>query len=115
MRWIAFKLFFQVQLASLQQGAPCGGPRRAPHGGRRARHGRVVQVDPIRPTLKSPGTKRMKVKYYKPLSNVAFKFNMRRYTTDPAHVVCGDVQAGSCQISLLLAIHRVRYVSTTFI
>jgi hypothetical protein len=38
-----------------------------------------VQVDPIKPTLKAPGTTRLKVKYDERLSNFAFKFNLRRY------------------------------------
>jgi len=42
--------------------------------------GRVVQVDPIKPVSKPPGTKRLKLSYDDPLSNFAFKFNMRRYT-----------------------------------
>jgi len=39
-------------------------------------HGRAVQVDPIKPTLKAPGTKRLKLKYDKLLSNFAFKFQL---------------------------------------
>ena len=39
-----------------------------------------MQVDPIKPTLKAPVTKRLKLKYDGPLSNIAFKFNLRRYT-----------------------------------
>jgi hypothetical protein len=38
-----------------------------------------VHVDPIKPTLKAPRTKRLKLKYDEPLSNFAFKFNLRRY------------------------------------
>jgi len=38
-----------------------------------------VQVDPIKPTLKPTGTKRLKLKHNQLLSNFAFKFNMRRY------------------------------------
>jgi hypothetical protein len=38
-----------------------------------------VQVDPIKPTLKVPETKQLKLKHIKLLSNVAFKFNLRRY------------------------------------
>jgi len=45
-----------------------------------AHPGRSVQVDPIRPTLKAPGIKLLKVKYDKPLSIFAFKFNLRRST-----------------------------------
>jgi len=47
-----------------------------------------VQVDPIKPTLKAPGTKRLKLNYDKLLSNVAFKFNLRRYTRGA--VMTGD-------------------------
>jgi hypothetical protein len=39
-----------------------------------------VQVDPIKPTLKAPGIKLVKLKHDKPLSNIAFKFNLHRYT-----------------------------------
>jgi TPR repeat protein len=42
--------------------------------------GKAVQVDPIKPTLKAPGTKRLKPKYDQPLSSIAFNFNLRRYT-----------------------------------
>jgi len=38
-----------------------------------------VQVDPIKPTLKAPGTKRLKLEYDVLLSNLAFKFILRRY------------------------------------
>jgi hypothetical protein len=36
-------------------------------------------VDPIKPKLKLPGTKRLKLKCEGPLSIFAFKFNLRRY------------------------------------
>jgi len=39
-----------------------------------------VQVDPIKPTLKAPGAKRLKLKYEKLLSSCAFKSNLRRST-----------------------------------
>ena len=38
-----------------------------------------MQIDPIKPTLKAPGTKRLKLNFDEPLSNVAFNFNLRRY------------------------------------
>ena len=44
-------------------------------------HGRPVQVEPMKPVLKAPGTKRLKLKYNKLLSSLAFKFNLRRYST----------------------------------
>ena len=37
-----------------------------------------MQVDPIKPKSKAPGTKRLKLKCDEPLSNFAFKFNLRR-------------------------------------
>ena len=39
-----------------------------------------MQVDPIKPKLKPPGTKLLKLEYHGLLSNVASKFNLRRYT-----------------------------------
>jgi hypothetical protein len=38
-----------------------------------------MQVVPIKPTLKAPGTKRSKLKYCTLLSSSAFDFNLRRY------------------------------------
>ena len=38
-----------------------------------------MQVDPIKSTLKPPGTKRRKLNCDEPLSNVAFNLNLRRY------------------------------------
>ena len=37
-----------------------------------------MQVDPIKPKLKAPGTKRLKLKYVELLSSSGFKFNLRR-------------------------------------
>jgi len=53
---------------------PGAGPKLA------AALGRAVQVDPIRPALKGAGIKRLKLKHYKLLSNLPFKFDMRRYS-----------------------------------
>jgi len=41
--------------------------------------GRLVQVDPIKPTLKAPGSARLKLKYDNLLSRFAFHFNLRRH------------------------------------
>ena len=38
-----------------------------------------MQVDPIKPTLKAPGTMRLKLKHGKPLSSFAFNPKLRRY------------------------------------
>jgi hypothetical protein len=43
-----------------------------------------VQVDPIKPTLKAPESKRLKLKCDEPLLNFAFNFNLRRYMLEPA-------------------------------
>ena len=45
----------------------------------RARPGRAVQADPIKPTLKAPGTMRLKLKCGNLASIFAFNFNLRRY------------------------------------
>ena len=48
--------------------------------------GKAVQVDPMKPKLKPPGTKRLKLKCDILLSTSAFKFSLRRYTK-----VCSDM------------------------
>jgi len=60
-------------------------PAAGAEGGRQADggHGRAVQVDSIKPVLKAPVTKRLILAYDEPLSNFAFKFNMRRYNMAP--------------------------------
>ena len=58
-----------------------------------------MQADPIKPTLKAPGTKRLKLVYDGLLSSFAFKFKLRRYTValamhpnpDHNHVHAADV------------------------
>jgi hypothetical protein len=44
-----------------------------------------VQLDPIKPKLKPPGTKRLKLEYDGLLSNFAFNCNLRRYNMGPVH------------------------------
>jgi hypothetical protein len=50
-----------------------------------------VQVDPFKPTLKPPATKRLKLKYEEPLSSYGFKFDLRRYIEALPSAVSGDV------------------------
>ena len=38
-----------------------------------------MQIDPVKPTLKAPGTKRLKLTREGLLSDFGFKFNLRRY------------------------------------
>ena len=40
-----------------------------------------MQVEPVKPKLKAPGTKRLKLYYDKLPSSFAFNFNLRRYTS----------------------------------
>ncbi len=49
------------------------------HRGAGAAQGEAVQVDPIKPKLKPPGTKRLKLKFDILLSTSAYKFIFRRY------------------------------------
>jgi hypothetical protein len=39
----------------------------------------VVQLDPMKPTLKAPVSESLKLEYDEMLPNVAFRFNLRRY------------------------------------
>jgi len=50
-----------------------------------------VQVDPIKPKLEPPGTKRLKLKCDILLSTSAFKFNLRRYSV----VAAGYIESSS--------------------
>jgi len=43
--------------------------------------GRTVQVEPMKPVLKPPGTLPLKLNHDKLLSSFAFNFNLRRYTS----------------------------------
>ena len=86
-----------------QAQGPGGGGRRRRRGGgcrqrrgrrRRSWHqGRAVQVDPMKPQLKLPGTKRLKLECDVLLSTSAFKFNVRRYTTKAAKEAAKEAAA----------------------
>jgi len=45
----------------------------------RVLRGRAVQVDPIKPTLKAPGSKKLILKHDQLVSNLGFDFNLRRF------------------------------------
>jgi len=84
--------------AAAHHGGPPGGrglrgvaPQHQLHRhGVRGPHSRAVQVDPIKPKLKPPGTKRLKLECDGPLSNFAFKFKLL------PQVRLWDVQTGDC-------------------
>jgi hypothetical protein len=44
-----------------------------------AAHGKAVQVEPIKSTLKAPGSKHLRLAHDKLPLNFAFNFNLRRY------------------------------------
>ena len=53
-----------------------------------------MQVDAIKPKLKAPKIKLLKLKYDKPLSKIAFKFNMRRYITEDGKMISRQCISG---------------------
>ena len=57
-----------------------------------------MQLDPIKPTLKAPGGQRLKLKYEEPITNLAFKFNLRR--SDVAHLKGTVMSVGRCRLNL---------------
>ena len=66
-----------------------------------------MQVDPIKSTLKAPGTKRLKLKHDKPLSSFAFNFNLRCY------IMAFDYALGrACQKSLKPSIKTFRHLTS---
>jgi hypothetical protein len=75
---------------------------------RRSAHGRAVQVDPIIPTLKAPGTKRLKLQYDELLSSCPFKFSLRRYTTAD-DVVDSDTYKYMAQLKSAKTAYRKAY------
>ena len=83
----------------------------------------MVQVDPIIPTLKAPGSERLKLQCDELLSTAAFKFNLRRYSpgimfldepttgldsTNAAKVVDILSGLGKNGVTVLLSIHQPR-------
>jgi hypothetical protein len=54
-----------------------------------------VQVEPIKPTLKAPGIKLLKLKCDVLLSNYAFKFNLRYYIQARLAALAARLEAGA--------------------
>ena len=57
-----------------------------------------MQVDTIKPKLKAPETKRLKLKYVELLSSFAFNFNLRRYNEEDCLT---DLYVGTARASFL--------------
>jgi len=72
-----------------------------------------VQVDPIKPTLKAPGIKRLTLKCDEQLSKIAFTFNLRRYSKgEERHIrgaanVLSSLTSNARSIFRLLAEHQL--------
>ena len=73
-----------------------------------------MQVDPIKLTLRVPGTKRLKPKYCRLRSNFAFIFNLRRYsvgfcvaTWDSPHVLLMDEPTNHLDLETVDALVQV--------
>jgi hypothetical protein len=65
------------------------------------------------PLLKAPGTSLLKLRYDEPVSNVAVKFNLRRYTVEDAAVLTQRGAPGAQQQGLTLvhfSAQRERFV-----
>jgi WD40 repeat protein len=64
--------------------------------------GEAVQVDPIKPTLQAPGTKRLTLDDDAPLSDFAFKFNLHRYSWGAGTARCRSTSSTACRQGLTL-------------
>jgi len=77
-----------------------GGRRRRVRGfgiRQRNRRGKAVQVDPIKPVLKAPGSVLLKLRCDKLLSTFAFKLKLRRYN---AAQTVGRLRQGGAGLGL---------------
>ena len=59
-----------------------------------------MQVDPLKPKLKPPGTKLLKLEYDGRLSNFGFRFSLRRYNTTGDKVRAAG-KVGRCSLTAL--------------
>jgi hypothetical protein len=72
-----------------------------------------VQFDPIKLTMKAPGTKRLKLECDDLLSNFALNFNLRRYSsvrceTNVGNGVCSrGLHSFSFQLNLSSSVNRI--------
>jgi len=66
------------------------------------RRGEAVQVDPIKPKLIPPGTKRLKLNNDGLLSTSAFKFSLRRFIEE-LRQLSEDIEQAGCHVREALA------------
>ena len=66
-----------------------------------------MQVDPVKPKLKPPKTKRLRLKDDELLSNAAFKFNLRRFILGFGNLAALDFQA-RCMSAKTPTVERCR-------
>jgi hypothetical protein len=62
-------------------------------------NGEAVQIDPIKPTLKAPGTKRLKLEHGEAPSHFGFKINLRRYTAGGTATPSPGAASGTTRLS----------------
>ena len=82
----------------------------------------MVQVDPIKPKLKSSGTKRLKMENDELLSSFAFKFNLGRFNKEMVApgimavlapgVVGRGLHSFPIQFNLSSSVHRITRLSS---
>jgi hypothetical protein len=65
-----------------------------------------VQIEPMKPTLKAPGTKHLKPKGDEQLSSFAFDFYLRRYNSGTVEL--GTV--GQCRLTVSKSVFNVPMV-----
>jgi hypothetical protein len=69
-------------------------------------YGRAAQVDPIKPTLKAPGTRQIKLKYYTLLESFGYNFNLRGFTMGKRYLTLSAAQGVKVAVTFLGALLR---------
>ena len=69
-----------------------------------------MQVDPIKPKLKAPKSRRLKLEHKKVLSNCAFNFNLHRYAAVRLRELHAH-EAGPCTKGLHSSTFRLKVIT----
>jgi hypothetical protein len=80
-----------------------------------AARGRAVQVDPMKPKMKPPGAKRLKLKNDERPFRFAFKFNLRRYNLERAAGELDNERDAHVAMKDALAAHKVGQCRLTYV